>query len=230
MTIAELARGYRSRSFQFIAIGEHSQDLNEEKVQALIQQSSENSDASFCIIPGIEFSCDGDVHIFAPGTTRLIRQTNPVAVANEIRAQGGFAVLAHPRRFEWACPRELLMAVDAVEFWNVGYDGKFLPSPRAPREFRKMKDINPRLLAIAGHDLHKWESFDDVSVEMESPELSLPGVLENLRKGQYQIRSPYFCSDSKAHVSRLRSLLLPLLSWQIGLARRARNLLLRPSP
>ena len=229
MTISQLAEWYRARRYQFIAMGEHSQDLSEERIECLNQLSAENSDGEFRIFPGIEFSCREGIHIFAPGVTSLIRETDPVAVAREVRAQGGFSILAHPQRLKWSCPREVLRAVDAVEFWNVGYDGKFLPPRNAPQEFRKMKEINPQLLAVAGHDLHFSDGFYDVAIEMEIPELSLQSVLRILRGGSYQIRSRFFFTDSRARLSWSKATFLRLACWQLDTVRRTRSYLLRES-
>jgi len=38
MTIAELASWYRGKGYQFLAMGEHAEDLNEAKVQMLVDQ------------------------------------------------------------------------------------------------------------------------------------------------------------------------------------------------
>src|SRR5450759_4376877 len=55
MTIAELARYFKQKCYQFLAMGEHAEDLDEAKVHALREQSATNSDDQFCVIPGIEF-------------------------------------------------------------------------------------------------------------------------------------------------------------------------------
>ncbi len=176
MTISELAEWYMTRGYQFIAIGEHSQDMSEEKVEILKKQSTEHSCDGFCIIPGIEYSCQGGIHIFGLGALGLTREMDPVVVAEEIRAQGGLAILAHPYRYNWTCAPELLRAVHAVEIWNVGYDGKYLPSARAPEALRRMRRINPELLAIAGQDLHRKPAFYDVAVQTEAEYLT-PGAI-----------------------------------------------------
>jgi hypothetical protein len=223
MTMAELATWYKDRSYQFIAMGEHSQDLSEEKVERLKTLCVENSDAQFYILPGIEYSCRGGIHIFAPGTTRLIQETDPVAVANDIRSQGGFAILAHPQRLGWNCPEELLLAVDAVEIWNVSYDGKYLPSFRAPKAFRRMQRVNPHLQAIAGHDFHRKAGFYDIGVEIEVGELSQSEVLKEIKQGRYAIASRFFRTDAQARLPWGKWALLHLLSWQLKMARRARD-------
>ncbi|MGB2887261.1 MAG: hypothetical protein WBC04_06175 [Candidatus Acidiferrales bacterium] len=229
MTIQELVRFYSRNGYQFLAMGEHAEDLDEAKVQALSKQSIENSNGAFCVIPGIEFA-DNPVHIVGLGAIRLTREKDPVAVAAKIREQGGLAVLAHPKRIGWKCPADVLLAVDAAEIWNVGYDGKYLPSIKALRGFRRMQQINPKLLAIASHDFHRTASFYDVAVEMDVETLTMDGILRNLRHGRYAIRSRFFRSDSGARLSRMEALSLYLLSSPLANMRKARSFFLRWSP
>jgi predicted metal-dependent phosphoesterase TrpH len=230
MTIAELAQWYGQNGYQFLAMGEHAEDLNEPKVEALREQSAENSNAQFCVIPGIEFAATRDIHIVGIGVERLIPEMDSVDVVREIHGQGGFAILAHPKRFGWACPPDVLLAVDAAEIWNVGYDGKYLPSPKAMTGFREMRQINPKLLAVASHDFHKRASFYDVSIEMNVTSLTPGAILHNLRQGSYRIRSAFFSCDPDARMSGTKTAFLCHLSRQLSNLRRARTALLRWSP
>lgn len=226
MTIRELADLYRSRGYHFIAITEHAEDLDESDVETLKRHSEENSDDRFRIIPGLEFSAGTELHILGLGVTRLFPQHNRLAVIEHIHAEGGFAVLAHPRRIGWNCPEEILRAIDAAEIWNVGYDGKFLPSPKSLGGFAAMRRANPELLAVVGHDLHRRESFYDAAIEMEVLSLSETAILENLGRGRYGIRSRFFHAGSDAEVSPARATCLRLVSEQLRHIRRARSLTL----
>ena len=229
MTIKELMNWYRQHGYQFLAMGEHAEDLDEAKVQALQEQSAENSNDAFCVIPGIEFAGNNDIHIVGIGATRLIRAENPVAVAAKIHEQGGLAVLAHPKRIGWVCPAEVLLVLDAAEIWNVGYDGKYLPSVKALGGFRRMQQINPKLLAVASHDFHRTTSFYDVAIEMEVASLSRETILRNLQHGSYRIRSRFFRCDPEARISRMKAASLRLLSQQLSNIRKVRTVLLRRS-
>jgi len=228
LTVAELARFYADRGFQFIAIGEHSQDMDGDKVRALAEQSAAASKPDFLIVPGIEYTCNvPGMHILGVGSLGLAPDAEPLTAARVIRESDGFAVLAHPRRFEWQCPAELARRVDAVEVWNVAYDGKFLPSVQAPAAFQKIRKANPRLLAIASHDLHREPAFYDVGIEMEVPALTRAAVLANLRLGAYQIRSRYFSTGPQFEISWTRAALLRVFSSQLTCLRQARALALR---
>ncbi len=227
MTIAELVHWYRRNGYQFLAMGEHAEDLDEAKVQALREQSIENSDDGFCVIPGIEFADNGDIHILGIGVVRLIRQKDLLATVEEIHQQGGLAILAHPKRIGWECPADVLLAVDAVEIWNVGYDGKYLPSVQALSGFRRMQQVNQKLLAVASHDFHRTASFYDVATEMEVASLSSGTILRNLQQGCYGIQSRFFRADPAARLSLAKRVSLHLLSHQLNHMRKARTALLR---
>ena len=227
MTIAELAAWYRNKGYQFIAIGDHSQDLDEAAVEIMKQQSAENSDAGFLVIPGIEFSCQGGIHIFGMGVTRLMAEIDPVRVSEGIRAHDGFSVLAHQARLRWECSAELLLAVEAAEFWNVSYDGKYLPSFKAAGALRKMQLVNPKLRPVAGHDFHRKPTFYDVGIEMEVDILGRDQILAFMRCGAYQITSRFFRADPKSKISGAKSVFLYLMSRPLAAARTARNALSR---
>jgi hypothetical protein len=230
MTIAELVDWYRRNGYQFLAMGEHAEDLNEAKEQELREQSMANSSDVFCVIPGIEFAGNNDIHIVGIGTARVIRERDPVAVVREIHGQGGLAILAHPKRIGWKCPANVLLAVDAAEIWNVGYDGKYLPSPKAMSGFRGMQQINPKLLAVASHDFHRTDSFYDVAIEMDVASLCPDVIVHNLKRGDYRIRSAFFNCDPEARMSGAKTAFLRHLSQQLGNMRKARTAILRRSP
>lgn len=155
-SIAELAGRYSARGYQFIAIGEPPQDLNAAKVSKHRGKCAESFSFGFLIIPNIEFSSEGGLRIFGSAAKRATEEVDPVAVAREIHAQGGFAVLAHPSRNHWARDPELLAVLDAPEIWNVCYDGGFLPPFRAPcASHQQMQKINPPLKVTAGHGFHR---------------------------------------------------------------------------
>ncbi len=229
LTISELARWYRDHGYHFIALGEHSQDVDETKLRSLLEQSAESSTPGFCVIPGLEFPCRGGLHILGIGVTSLVRDLDPAEVIEAIHECDGYAVLAHPKRNGWKCPTEVIKNADAAEIWNVCYDGKFLPSPQSLIGFQRMRKVNPRLFAVAGHDFHRKTSFYDVAVEMDLAFLSPAMILENLRSGRFKLHARLFRCNAEADFTPFQSARLLLLSLQIGWLRAVRDLLLRRS-
>jgi hypothetical protein len=227
LTIAELAEWYLHKGYQFIALTEHAEDLDDLKTQTLRQDSAKNSSPRFCVIPGIEFSCAGGMHIPGIGVSDLVAEEDPLRIIDEIHKQDGFAILAHPKRIGWECSSEVLLAVDAVEIWNIDYDGKYLPAARALRGYRRMQAINPKLLAVASHDFHRKDSFHDLAIEMDVSELSRDTILRNLRQGCYAMKSRFFRADPHARTAWAMVASVQLMTPLLEALRNARALLIR---
>ncbi len=225
LTVPDLAQFYQQRGYEFVCVSEHSQDMNEARILDLKALCARASTPQFCIIPGIEYSCSTGLHIVGAGCTALVDTTDPVKVVEEIHAQGGFAVLAHPKRIDWRCAEELISVLDAVEVWSIGYDGKFLPAPIAVKAVGVMQDANPAILLVAGHDLHRTEAFYDAAVIVKTDELSREAVLDSLRAGQYRIQSSLFVAEARMRFSYRHYLWLRALNFPLQIFRRARAVL-----
>jgi predicted metal-dependent phosphoesterase TrpH len=227
LTIAELARWYWDKGYDFIAIGEHSQDLDEEKICLLREQCAASSNNNFCVIPGVEFSCRGGFHIFGFAAVGVTREVDPLAVVREIHALNGLAILAHPGKYRWECPQEVLRELDAAEIWNVRYDGKYLPAFQAPGAIERMRRANPKLLAIVGHDFHAKQGFYAVGIEMEVGTLGPEDIFEGIRRGAYEIRSRYFSTTARPHFSWPLAVSLNLMGRQLAILRKVRDVMAR---
>jgi hypothetical protein len=215
LELATIARLYRDRGFQFVCIAEHSQDMDEQKVAMLREQAESLSGTDFRIIAGIEYSCKDALHIVGVGCEQLLDTSDPVRLVGEIRAAGCFAILAHPCRIHWSCSAELAAVLNAVEVWNVRYDGKYLPSPPALEFFNQMKALNPRILAAVGDDLHSLKGFYPLSYYMSVNSLDRESILNELILGRYRIgslsyRVPARSCFSPAALACFRALGLPL--------------------
>jgi hypothetical protein len=227
MSIAELADWYRSRGYDFFALGEHSQDMDAERIRQMEEESAQHSDNRFLIIPGLEYSCRGGIHLFSLGSTLEILDVDPVAVANQTRRTGAFVILAHPSRMKWNFPVEVIKAVNAAELWNVGYDGKYLPPFGALSAFRRMHEVNPELLAIGGQDLHRRRGFYDLAVTVQASGLDSLAILSSMHAGDYEVTSRFFRFSPHARFSPVKVASLWFFSWQLAALRGARGLFQR---
>jgi hypothetical protein len=223
LSIAELAGWYRARGYAFLAMAEHAEDLDDGKLGRLVEDCARSSDERFCILPGVEFSLNHDTHILGVGFARRLSERDPSRIAARIHDAGGFSVLAHPRRGGWAFPNRVLRAVDAVEIWNIGYDGKYLPPIESLRKFKRIRRIKPGLLAVASHDLHRTPSFYDVGISMDVEALSARTVLDNLRAGRFTVSSRFFQVDSAGRLSLLQRFSLGVFGPVLHNSRRIRN-------
>jgi len=90
-----------------------------------------------------------------------------------------------------------------------------------------MKSVNPRLLAIASHDFHRKDSYYDVGIEMDVPELSREAILHQLRQGSYTMKSRFFCADPCGRINWVNAASVQMLSPALKVLRNARALLSR---
>jgi hypothetical protein len=228
MSLPCVAEFYRSRGYSFVAMGEHSQDMSADSVKRLVTQCASLSDAGFCMIPGIEFTCTPTaLHVLGVGVVQLTSEVDPVRVAQHISGNDGFVILAHPSRLGWAFSPELWDAVHAVEVWNVGYDGKYFPRKDALAQFQGVRHRHPHLMAVGSHDLHQPGGYYEVTVEMQVAALSRDAILAQLHSGQFQIASRWFHCESNGYVRRREQVYLGMLGPNLVYARRLRRWLSR---
>lgn len=197
LSLSEISEFMQARGYHFVCISEHSQDLDESCLRVLREGAARASSKNFCMIPGIEFSCSSLLHIVGAGCTELLDVSDPAALALQVRELGGFAVLAHPSRIQWDAPDKLIRAMNAIEAWNVLYDGKCLPAVKGLDFFNRAKAINPEVLATCGLDLHDTGGFYPAVIELTLPVLDARSVLEQLVAGNYRIESPLWSADAR---------------------------------
>lgn len=105
-----------------------------------------NNDADFAVIVGAEIKTDfGDV--LGLFLSREVRSRRFIEVCEEIKAQGGLVILAHPYRKGKALPEELLSNIDYIEGFNA----------RSPKSLnRKAQELAVRyhIPMVAGSDAH----------------------------------------------------------------------------
>jgi predicted metal-dependent phosphoesterase TrpH len=222
-SVAEMADFFRRREYQFVCMTEHSQDMNRAKVAQMRRLCDEVSSPDFCVIPGIEYSCSSMLHIAGAGCDRPLEVSDPARVARSIRDAGGFAMLAHPRRIDWNCPSNVVAAVNAIEAWNIGYDGKFLPLPQSLELLDRARKVNGGLLAVAGLDIHAAEGFYPASIRLTVARVDRVSILAALAAGDYEIESPLWGLQARDALSRTGMAQLRVLRPLLDGARSLRN-------
>ena len=192
LPLVEIAALYRRNGYQAVFTAEHSQSLDSETLCEIRREAASLSDNAFIIIPGIEYSCPNTLHIVGLGCELLLDASDPVQLAFAIRDADGLAVLAHPQRMGWRVSPQLVKSVNAVEVWNVRYDGKFLPMPEALEAFNRMRADNPSLLAVVGDDFHSLGGFYPLGVLLEVDSLSREAIMKELSAGRFRIKTDLF--------------------------------------
>ncbi len=210
-SIAVLADFARDSGFQFVGLTDHAEDLSLEERESLRRECEKHSDESCVLIPGLEFRCGDDIHILGLGITDDMGSTDPVAVAMQIRGLGGLAILAHPGRNGYQCPRKLCSVLDGIEIWNAGYDGRFVPPLANLRLLQEARDFNPSIFGFGGTDLHWLDRPPGVVLKLGvngTAGLNARVVLQHLRSGGFSVCGRYMSFDACTSPHRLTRLSL----------------------
>ena len=190
-TLAEIASLAKRRGYRFVGLSEHSDTFDQHKMAHLVDECRRLSDASFLMVPGLEFTCDNHLHLLALGIEHYTDAMNPALVARFVRAQGGLAILSHPSRYGYQIPSGLEMLLDGIEVWNAGYDGRFIPNDRSIRLWKSLRARNNSLRAFGSQDLHAIGDHRHVRVSVRCEQLTRDAILKSLKGGNFVISNSY---------------------------------------
>jgi hypothetical protein len=125
------------------------------------------------------------------GVHHYIEEKNPLKLASFIRKQNGVAIVAHPVKYHYQIPSDLLSMVDGIEIWNTSYDGRFVPNVHSLNLVRKFKKDGRPILGFGGQDLHEIRNHCCVEIRMPIEKLTQEAVLHSLKKGDFKITNSY---------------------------------------
>lgn len=224
-SLEALVQEAKQRRCRFLAMSEHSDTLNADRVTEFVMACCRVSSPECLVIPGIEFTCKDKLHLLGFGAQEFIASDNPVEVSRFIHEKGGVAVVAHPRRYDYRIPPDLVPELDGIEVWNAGYDGRFVPDTNALSLLHDLRKRNPALLGFGGQDLHRIASHDYVCVSVDAAELSRTSVLEALRQGNFSIQGPLWTIDPKQELEAGWAALLSINRYLFDLGKTVRTAL-----
>jgi len=224
MSLEELVAFLKNKGYDYLALTEHSYDVDNDSVRSLVEKAGQLSTPDFLIIPGIEFRCHGWVDIIGYGVTELIDNEDPSAVIDHIHNRGGVAVFAHPNVRDYPVDRSWVSKLDGCEIWNVSNEGKFLPRPSAIRKFEELAASREGMLAFTGLDLHRTISYCGLVAETHAPNLTRNDILHALRSGDFTSRSSLFSLAANDRVSGITMARIRLMRSVLDVVRSLRNL------
>jgi predicted metal-dependent phosphoesterase TrpH len=191
-SLREITLFAKDRGYSFVGMSDHSDTYDRDKMTDLVKECKSLSDSNFLLIPGIEFTCENNLHLLGLGIEQLTELKEPISVSKFIKAQGGVAVVSHPIRYNYRIPAGLEMAIDGIEIWNAGYDGRFIPNDLSIDLWQSLRKNNPSLHAFGGQDLHHFQHYCHVKITLACDELSREKILAALKEGAFSISNPYF--------------------------------------
>ena len=222
LSLDQLTGFLREHSYQFLAITEHSYDIDYANMINLANNCEKLSSEEFLVIPGIEYRCHDDIDILGFGVIKPCNSDDPIAIINHIHENDGVAVLAHPTIRNYPMEEEWVKLLDGVEFWNV-QEGKYFPQARTVRKFRQLHKWQPKLWAFCGLDLHRLTSFYPIFAVVDVDQGSKADILRAFKEGRFFSRSPIFNVGSTGKLGIVSFLYMLVGSSTLNLLRAVRD-------
>jgi predicted metal-dependent phosphoesterase TrpH len=88
-TLAQLRSTFQAAGCCFICTTDHAEAFDEARVDEYRRECESLSDETFAVVGGLEYRCDGGMHVLGYGVTALIDSTDPAEV---------FEIIARPSR------------------------------------------------------------------------------------------------------------------------------------
>jgi hypothetical protein len=168
----------RERKCDAVLLTEHEETgWTSHRYREYVNACAEASSSDVKIVPGIELNHQG-FHVLCYGLQHFRGRPNTLTeLARWVSDQGCWLSLAHPGKYQWRYPQDLLEAVQAVEVWNSKwiYDGPLGPHPSTMA-------IAAGKRWLVGQDAHKRAHLSQLYLETTTRE-----ILPDLRDGRYRI-------------------------------------------
>jgi len=184
-TLPELRELFLAEGCAFVCMSDHAECFDEDSVARYCHECESLSDEKICIVAGLEYRCDREMHILGYGANVLTKATDPQQIIQHISAQGAISVIAHPKNefFPWIegfanLPR-------GIETWNSKYDGRYAPRPATFALLQTLRQRNPAMLAFYGQDLHWKKQFHRLFVELDCNSPVRQTILAAINAGKY---------------------------------------------
>jgi vacuolar-type H+-ATPase subunit F/Vma7 len=201
----EIKEFCKKMGFSFVALTEHSANMNKNKMKELVRKCKKMSDKKVLFIPGLEFLTKEGYEVLGLGVKKFLQKSSLKETVNFIRKNKGVAILAHPCKYK-NLPKNL--DVDGVEILNFEYDG-FFPCPIALKFFEKLEQKNKNVFGIFGLDIHRKIHFRNIFIEINC-KMSEKEIIKKLREKRFLNRTSFINLSSRPKVSGILLLLYHL--------------------
>jgi hypothetical protein len=195
-SLPELRELFLSEGCRFVCMTDHAEYFDERKLRKYADECRSLSDEKLCLVNGLEYNCERQMHILGYGARALTSSKDPQNVVRHIDAQGAISVIAHPRDnlFSWIESFETLP--QGIEAWNSKYDGRYAPRPATFGLVRRLQTRRAGLHAFYGQDLHWKKQFHGlfVSVNIDAPQPA--SIISALARGEFCGQKKELCLPS----------------------------------
>jgi len=207
-SVEGVAQTLRDAGMSFVAMSDHAEVFNEERMQEYVAICDALSNSDFLVIPGLEFAFKGgSIHILGYGITRRIRASCMEELVDGIHEAGGIAVLAHPPLGSINMIGSIIGTLDGIEVWIGRYDGVVAPRAESFQLLRRIRISNLKVSAYSGSDLHNvGQARKPLYVEIETHALHRTHILDGLRAGRFTIHGSNIAIPSSGKLTFVQEL------------------------
>jgi hypothetical protein len=185
-TLRELRELFLAEGCAFLCMSDHAEYFDEQSIALYCRECESLSDERICIIAGLEYRCDRQMHILGYGATSLAKTTDPQEVIQHISSQrGAISVIAHPKDEFFSWIGDFRNLPRGIETWNSKYDGRYAPRPATFALLQTLRQRNPAMLAFYGQDLHWKKQFHNLFVELDCNSGLPQTILAAIDSGKY---------------------------------------------
>jgi hypothetical protein len=209
-TLAQLRSTFQAAGCCFICTTDHAEAFDEARVDEYRRECESLSDETFAVVGGLEYRCDGGMHVLGYGVTALIDSTDPAEVFEIIARHGGVSVVAHPKTAMFPDIEALAVLPNGIEAWNSKYDGRYAPRPGTFQLIERLRARRPDLHAFYGQDLHWMRQCRSLLTAVEGDAFDRQAVLSALAAGDFaglkgKRRFPASGSLARSELQRLEA-------------------------
>ncbi|HJZ74994.1 MAG TPA: hypothetical protein VKE51_24835 [Vicinamibacterales bacterium] len=184
-TLAELRELFIASGCAFSCVTDHADWFDDDRLIAYRDECGRLSDQRFQFIAGLEYGCVDRMHVLGYGVTIPVASTQPEAVIRHIQANGGIAVIAHPKETSFPAIEGFDPRPDGVEVWNSKYDGRYAPRVATFDLLRRMNTKSANLRAFYGIDLHWRRQYRGLFTDVDADALDGGQILAALAAGRF---------------------------------------------
>ncbi len=184
-TLAELRETFMAEGCSFLCMTDHAEYFDQQSIARYMAECESLSDKEFCLVAGLEYRCERDMHILGYCATEPTQSTKPEEVIQHIRSQAAVSVIAHPKddSFSWIESFDTLPL--GIETWNSKYDGRYAPRPGTFALLQRLQQRAPHMHAFYGMDLHWKRQYRGLHVVLDCDSLEPAAIRTALVGGKY---------------------------------------------
>lgn len=184
-TLAEIRRLFLSESCSFVCMTDHAEYFDQESIERYIAECESLSDKTFCLVAGLEYRCERNMHILGYAATSLTQTSDPQDVIRHIDGQNAVSVIAHPRNDSFSWIEGFQTMPQGIEVWNTKYDGRYAPRAGTFHLLERMRQRAPQMHAFYGQDLHWKKQYRGLHVTLDCPSPQPTAILSALAAGNF---------------------------------------------